>query len=251
MKNKIGFFTLCYDETQALHFAYNSLKSYYPEAPIFLNSESKEDFIFLKKYIKNIHIENVEDTQSGLFKYKPGDHVLEENRIKNKKAVLILLERLEKAINLLQTDYILMHCPDTLVRGKITIPNDSGLLGSRVNNYFFPEINQILLKNRGIEITAFGAVPAIFKSEDFLKAKYIFLQNKNILEELCNNFYAVFSHDIILPILFALIGKQEEYNPEITECTRNFNWITSSHPLIHQFRFFYPHRTSKYKSDEK
>ena len=102
--NKLGVYTLCYDEVQAIHFAYNSLRAFYPDSPIYLNSESNLDFNFLKTYFKKIHIENVEDTQSGIFKFKPGDHVLNENRIKNKNAVINLISRLKKAFEFLQSD---------------------------------------------------------------------------------------------------------------------------------------------------
>jgi hypothetical protein len=141
-----------------------------------------------------------------------------------------------------------MHCPDTLIRGNLTIPEDSHLLGSRINNYFFPEINNVLSKYNAKTITAFGAVPAIFKTEDFLKAKDIFLKHDELLNEICSKFYAVFSHDIFLPIIFSLINQEEVYNPDIIECSRNQNWISSQHPLVHQFRFFYPKRKNKYNS---
>jgi len=248
MKSSIGVFTLCYDETQAIHFAYQSFRSHHSESPIYLNTESNLDYNFLHKYFDNIYIENVEDTQSGLFKFKPGDHILEENRSKNKKAVKHLLSRLKKAFSFLETDYVLMHCPDTLIRGEIKIHNNHSLLGSRVNNYFFKEVNDVILKYGGVEISAFGAVPAIFKVEKFLECLKIF-ESSNILDELCDVFYAVYSHDIIIPIIFALGGEIEQYNPDITECTRNPDWLRSKHPILHQFRSFYPKRKLKYGSE--
>jgi len=248
MKSSIGVFTLCYDEIQAIHFAYQSFRLHHPDSPIYLNTESNLDYDFLHKYFDNIHIENVEDTQSGLFKYKPGDHGLKENRDQNKNAVKHLLLRLKKAFAFLDTDYVLMHCPDTLIRGKIKIHGNHNLLGSRVNNYFFKEVNDVILKYGGIEISAFGAVPAIFKVEKFLECLSIFESN-NILDELCDVFYAVYSHDIIIPIIFALGGEIEQYNPDITECTRNPDWLQSKHPIVHQFRSFYPKRKLKYGSE--
>ena len=47
-------------------------------------------------------------------------------------------------------------------------------------------------------------------------------------------------------VLFSLIGYEEEYNSEIVECTRNSNWKNTQHPLVHQFREFYPVRKGKY-----
>ena len=66
MKSSIGVFTLCYDEIQAIHFAYQSFRLHHPDSPIYLNTESNLDYDFLHKYFDNIHIENVEDTQRKL-----------------------------------------------------------------------------------------------------------------------------------------------------------------------------------------
>mgnify|MGYP004060540537 CR=1 FL=1 len=33
---------------------------------------------------------------------------------------------------------------------------------------------------------------------------------------------------------------EEKFNPDITECFRNPNWENSKHPLLHQFRKYYP-----------
>lgn len=249
MKASIGVFTLCFDEIEAVHFAYRSLRNHHPDSPIYLNTESNLDYGFLHKYFDNIHTENVEDTQSGLFKFKPGDHVLEQNRLGNKKAVIQLLSRLKKAFSFLNTDYVLMHCPDTLIRGEIKIHGNHNLLGSRVNNYFFKEVNDVIIKYGGRPISAFGAVPAIFKVEKFLQCLRIFQSHNNILDELCDVFYACHSHDIIIPIIFALGGDREEYNPHITECTRNPQWMASHHPILHQFRGFYPKRKTKYSNE--
>jgi hypothetical protein len=44
--------------------------------------------------------------------------------------------------------------------------------------------------------------------------------------------------------MFAALGYDEIQNPELTECLRNPNWRNSGHPLLHQFREYYP--TSNY-----
>jgi hypothetical protein len=138
-----------------------------------------------------------------------------------------------------------------LIRGVLNIPENTGLLGSTVNKYFSSETNKILVANGGIPINFFGAVPAIFNTADFIKAKKILYDAPNLLSDLCYSFYAIFSHDILMPILFSLIGKSETYNPDITECNRNPYWEHSHHPLVHQFRVFYPTRTSKYSINQK
>ncbi len=60
-----------------------------------------------------------------------------------------------------------------------------------------------------------------------------------ILDELTSSFYAIYAHDVLLPILFALVGEEETFNPDIIECQRDKNWMFRTNPLVHQFREFY------------
>jgi hypothetical protein len=248
-KNKLGVFMTFFDETNAIKYAISSLRRFYQDSPIYVVYESDEDFSFLKKDINTVYYK-VDDTMSSVLGINDQNFRTEKNQKNIKIATLAVIERVTKAIQYLESEYILQHCPDSLVRGELTIPENTGLLGSRVNQYFSDDVNKVLIKYGGIPINAFGAVPAIYNSVDFLRAKDIFLNNKNLLDELCNAWYPIFSHDILLPILFSLLGKSETFNPEITECERNPNWNNSNHPLIHQFRFYYPSRTSKYKVNE-
>lgn len=238
-----------YDETKAIKYAISSLRRFYPDSPIYVTYESDEDFSFLKKDQYTIFNKG-DDTMGPVLGINDENFLTEKNQKNIKIATLAVIERLTKAIEYFDSEYILQHCPDSLIRGKLTIPENTGLLGSRVNQYFSGATNEVLVKYGGIPITAFGAVPAIFNTDDFLKAKDVFLKNENLLDELCKSWYPIFSHDILLPILFSLIGKSETFNPEITECERNPYWQTSNHPLIHQFRLYYPPRTSKYKVNE-
>jgi hypothetical protein len=64
-------------------------------------------------------------------------------------------------------------------------------------------------------------------------------QDPTFLPRIAKTFYAIFAHDVILPILFALQGEQEVFNSEIVECNRNPYWQKTSHPLVHQFKYFY------------
>jgi hypothetical protein len=249
-KNKLGIFVTCFDETKAIEQALLSLKSIYPDIPIYLTHESDEDFSFLNDKISNIVINKGEDSMGPVLGLSENNYQSEKQQESIKNASLTLINIFINYINHLDSEYILLHCPDTFIRGKLNIPENSGLLGSQVNRYFPDSTNEILIKNGGIPIHFFGAVPAIFNTDDFLRAKDILLSDGKIIDDLCKSFYAIFSHDILMPILFSLIGKSEEFNSEIVECERNYNWQNTSHPLIHQFRFFYPNRTSKYKVNE-
>lgn len=241
-KNKLGIFVTCFDEVDAITYALNSVNKIYSKIPIYLNCEGTVDFSHLEKEL-NISINYVEDTLSNVLNITEYNFKEQQNQQFIKKATIATIDRIDKSIEFLNSEYILLHCSDTLIRGPITIPKNSHLLGSRVNKYFFPKVNDILIRNGGIKVTAFGAVPAIFKVQEYLIARDKFIP---LVDEFCSNFYAMFSHDVLMSVLFSLIGYEEEYNSEIVECTRNSNWKNTQHPLVHQFREFYPVRKGKY-----
>ncbi len=247
--NKLGLFVICFDEIEAIHYSLKSARKIYPDIPIYLNCEGEENsFDFLQNDIVGININYVEDTFSNVLLLNEENFRDGNNQQYIKIATLALINRLCKAIPFLNSEYILLHCSDTLIRGTLTIPENTHFLGSRVNNYFFQEINNILVKNGGITVTAFGGCPAIFKTDDFLIAKDKFV---SLIDELCYNCYAVFTQDIFMSIIFALIGKEEQFNPDIVECGRNSLWEHTNCPLVHQFRNFYPQRKGKYAINSK
>lgn len=139
--------------------------------------------------------------------------------------------------------------PDAVIRGKLNIPDGSGLLGCRQNSnpLLLSEMNKILEEHGGIPMTAWGATPAIFNVEKFQKGKSILLKDPELLPKLTNSFYAVFAHDILMGIIFSLIKEKEEFNPDLVQISSNPNWLSSRQPLLHQFRFFYPPRKTKYE----
>lgn len=248
-KNELGFFITCYDETESIKQAVTSLRLSYPDAPVYVTYESDSDFSFLTTF-SNISINKGVDSMGQTLIIPPFVKPSPQQADAIKFASVTLINRITKALGFFDSQYVLLHCPDTFIRGKLTIPSGAGLLGSQVNRYFFPEVNEILVRHGGVPISFFGAVPAIFNVDDFKRGRDLFLGNEPLVNELCSSFYAISSHDILLPILFSLIGKNEEFNPEITECGRNPNWETSGHPLLHQYRFNYPKRASKYKINE-
>ena len=54
-----------------------------------------------------------------------------ENKRKMLYSVDVFLDRLERAINFCDCDYMLIMEPDVLVRGKLNIPKDSVYLGNK------------------------------------------------------------------------------------------------------------------------
>jgi hypothetical protein len=239
----------CYDEVNAIDIAMTSLRHFYPDAPIYLFCE-KDEKTFLS--ICNNHGIGQgwsEDTQSDLLKLNDSNYSSEDYN-KVERAIQVFLKRVNLVCLDSNIEYLCLHCPDTLIRGKIDIPEGSGLLGSCVNKYFPEKLNKVLLKHGGAKVEYFGAVPAILNVVDFQKSYEKILSEPALIRELAKASCYAFSHDILMSILFSLIGKKEEYNPQIVECGRNPNWIDTDCSIVHQFRTFYPKRKTKYKSQE-
>ena len=63
--------------------------------------------------------------------------------------------------------------------------------------------------------------------------------NEGLLGRLSQKYYAIHAHDLLLPILFALVGEEEQFNPDVIECERDPQWHSKPNPLVHQFRVYY------------
>ena len=138
--------------------------------------------------------------------------------------------------------------PDVLIRGKVSHPVGAKLLGHRINFAWYTKswydgfigINNLLSQIEGtIPILRWGSVPVIGHSQTLLKGIEVYEKNFDILDKLSEQFHVPGTFDLFLPILFALAGEPEVFSDEYTECLRNPNWKTSSHPVVHQYREFY------------
>lgn len=155
-------------------------------------------------------------------------------------ATYAVLNRLERAIEYCQTDYILMMDPDALVRGKLNIPEGVKLLGSRVNTGLPVELQVVLSRIPGAKvINCWGATPALFETKTFMDSWSRLKSSPEVMDAFIDSFYAIYAHDVLLPLIFALVGEEETFNPDIVECNRNPNWRNTTQPLVHQFKEFY------------
>ena len=101
-------------------------------------------------------------------------------------------------------------------------------------------MNMILAEIEGaIPVIRWGAVPVIFHTETFLKALQVYKDNFETLDKLTEQHYNPGAFDIFIDLIFALVGEQEVYSSEYTECLRNPIWKDSDHPIVHQFRDYY------------
>ena len=104
----------------------------------------------------------------------------------------------------------------------------------------FIDINRLISQIDGsIPIVRWGSVPVIGHTQTLLKAIDIYLNNFDTLTKITEHFHTPGAFDLFLPILFALVGEPEVFSDEYTECLRDPNWKTSSHPVVHQYREFY------------
>ncbi len=245
----IGFFFSCYKEKKAVEYSLSELIKHYPDSPIYLVSDGGEDFSYLESKFENIKTTLEEDTMSETFNITAGvtgcdgvngNFKQEYYQQVIQKCALAVLSRLEKAIQYCKTDYILMMDPDTLVRGKLNIPEQAKLLGSRINVGLPTGLKDILSRVDGAKvINCWGATPAIFEVETFMRSWEMFKNTPELLPMMSKEFYAIYAHDVLLPIIFALVGEEETFNPDIVECSRNPFWESSSKPLVHQFKRYY------------
>lgn len=236
----LGVLFTCFDETTAVYHSIQQFISFYPDSPIFLVSESDEDFSFVHSSVKRAYIERGADTM--FFYNEITDQNFRARRFQELvyTASVTFMNRVLDAIEFCQTDYLLLMDPDTLVRGKLNIPEGAVLLGSRINHGFPQQLKDVLASVPGaIVIDSWGATPAIIHCNTFKQA-YQKLYDSQILKDFVKAFYAIFAHDVILPLLFALVGKEETFNPDIIECKRHPGWEQSRCPLVHQFKLYYP-----------
>lgn len=245
--NKLGVLVTCYNEVQAVEYSLTVFRQLYPDVKIYLTTESNSsDYSRLLK-LNNISINHVADTMYFI------RHITDQNfttpHFQNKMivATTAFLQRVVRAIQYCQSEYLLLMDPDTLVRGHLNIPDGVKLLGTRINQGLPIELRKVLLQVPGaIDIDCWGATPAIIHTQTFLKShKYVTESDPTFLSRIAQTFYAIYAHDVILPILFALQGEKETFNPDIIECNREWYWHLTSHPLVHQFKYLYDNNSDR------
>ena len=237
---KLGFFFSCYKENRAVENSLSELRKHYPDNPIYLVSDGGSDFNYLKDSYDNLFVSLEEDTMSATFNITDQNWREEVHQSAIRQATYAVLNRLERAIEYCQTDYILMMDPDALVRGELNIPEGVKLLGSRVNMGLPIELQVFLSRIPGAKvINCWGATPALFETKTFMDSWSRLKASPQVIDAFIYCFYAIYAHDVLLPLVFALVGEEETFNPDIVECNRNPNWRNTTQPLVHQFKEFY------------
>lgn len=238
-----GVFYTCYTEMDAVSKSLELLHEIYPEIPVLLISDGGSDYSSLEDSYPNMKAELSHDSRGLIPKIRPETYRSEEIQKYMIESIFTFLERIDKAIEYCKKPYLLIFEPDVLVRGKLHIDENAHLLGSRVNHYYWAkdQINEVFKEIPGsVPIEYYGAVPTIMKCETFMKVSTYFKNNPNFIKRFCEIDPAFANYDLFIPVLFSALGYSEQLNPELTECMRNPYWRNSQHPLLHQFREFYP-----------
>lgn len=250
---KIGFFYTVFTEKKAVEYSIQQLRNIYPFSPIYLVSDGGLDFSYLKNEYNNIETKLEDDTISETFKitagssgcdYINGNYRQEHYQNVIKKSVYATLDRIERAIKYFDyPDWIVMCDPDCLIRGELSFPDNAKLLGQRINCCLPSGFVNILKSiENAIPISRWGACPCVFEVKSFLKSLEKFKKldkSINLLDLLAKEFYGIYAHDVLFPTLFALIGEEEVYNPDIIECEKDYLWKQKNNPLVHSFTEYY------------
>ena len=238
-----GVFYTCFTEYESVDYSLEELYKIYPDIPVFLVSDGGSDYSELENKFSSLKTSLEHDSRGFVPKINVNNFLEENTQKYMKDSIFTFMDRIERAIKFCKKDYLLIMEPDVLVRGKLHIDEEAHLLGSRVNHYHWAKdgINEVLKNIPGsINVSHYGATPAIFKCDTFLKIHKFFKDNENFIEDFCKVDACFPNYDIFIMVIFSALGYPEVVNPELTECLRDVNWRNSNHPLLHQFREFYP-----------
>ena len=243
-----GVFYTCYTETKAVDFSITKLLDIYPECPIYLVSDGGSDYSFLNSKTEKIVTLIERDTRGFIPFLEKNSFRSEENQKKIKESILTFLDRVERAIDYCNKELLLVMEPDVLVRGDLNFfPRDAHLLGSRINVGLSNDLRNVVKSQPGsIDVNCWGATTAFLRCSTFKEAHRLLKNNSDLLDALCKSDHRLANYDVLFAVIFALVGKEEAFNPEIIECFRDKFWSLKSNPLVHQFREHYPKKSDGY-----
>ena len=244
----IGFIYNCvFNQKQALIRSVEAIRDVYPDSKIRIFSDGGLDYSYLED--ENIMFSMEEDTVSNIKKINETNFLQEEHQKVTKKGMAATIDRLQRGLEFCKyPEWFCMTEPDVLIRGSISHPENAKLLGTRLNHAWymqswldgFIKMNEVISEIDGsIPIMRWGSVPVIGHTQTLLRGIDTYLKNFETIDKITECFHVPGTFDLFLPILFALAGEQEVFSDEYTECLRNPNWKTSSHPVLHQYREYY------------
>jgi hypothetical protein len=242
-----GVFYTCYKEERAVEHSLQMLYSLYPDCPVYLVSDGGSEYAPLEKKFSNLKTILSHDSKGFVSKIKEETYRTEEMQKKILHAVYEFFENNMRAIEYCKKPYMMVMEPDVLVRGKVSFPPGAKLLGSRVNEGL-SQYHSVLSEIPGSFLaTHWGAVPAIYDVDAFKEVNNFLKGNRELVERFALADCRFANYDVALAILFGAVGYEETLNRELTECLRNPYWRYSGHPILHQYREYYPKKEGEYE----
>lgn len=235
----IGFFAMCSYQYIAWDYVFESIRKYYPDAPIVLLNDGMEQYDYTEMAIKYncIYIK------------------------KNKNICLLwndltdtyeFLHRLKEACELLKTEWLINLHPDVICQNKISYNPQADICGVSAgsntgiscnnfdNNNEWKKIKIFIQKfNSNVELNGWGwCGGGIMKIKTFIKIYNNLYSDTPIvkLEEINNTYKeAVRYEDTLLPILFNIYG----YNYRIWKDNPEFHRNNKIGAFLHGYKAHY------------
>jgi hypothetical protein len=226
----LGIFFSFYKEDKAIEFCIDNIRDYYPKSRIYLSSDGGSDF------------SNFCDDNSKFFMYEDILGYVNNPETKEEDKLVLccreFLNRIKDAAEYCKSEYILYYEPDILLRGKIKIDSGSDLIGSFANT-IHPNVLALIEKyNTNNTNYNFGACGG---SLILTSSLYQILEkiNDDLLKELILNDKRISNCDYLLTVLFSIFGYIYTENIDFIETSRNQNWESTNHSIVHQYHKHY------------
>lgn len=248
---EFGVVYKCFKEQRAVEHSLDMLYSIYPDCPVYLMSDGGLDFSHLEDKHSNLKFYMGNDNRGWMLSSGGCNDAIDlwqtpEIHEKFYETLMIILERVNAAVQFCNKPHMLFMEPDVLVRGRLTIPNEH-LLGVVPQPNIAPDAgwNSVLRGIKGAKEVVGWSWPIIFSKDAFDRAYDFAKKNEKIVRDLLMSDVRVgIADDVWLPVLFGAVGVIQVNNPEATECRRNPGWRASGHPLLHEYREMYPAKGS-------
>lgn len=232
--NNLGAFYICFKERTAIEKSIESFKTQYPDAPMYLTSDGGYDYVDLESRFSNLKTSLDPEQTVGIT--KDIEKMIAANSfpiVPLFMASIEFLKRLKRGVDHCQTEYMLLMEPDVFVRGKLNLTGKD-LMGPKPN--VMPDhVRKYIIDKGGVDNVAWGSAAGVMKSESFNKVYDRVINNQHEMLEFLYLDPRMACYDYLLTFLFSVYGFEYAENPDLTECGRNPEWRTSSHPLIHQY----------------
>ena len=213
-----------FNKTDRLEKCLSSFRDFYPDSSIILFSDGGED------------LTNVADSFSCRYFHSEVNTGLSSNGFSENEA-LEWLSRFKNSFILGKNPYILYLEDDVLIRGTISVPQESKILGA-MENPIDDRVVDYFQEKYGFNFSSrkYGTCGgSIFHRETFLS---IFENIERMIREDFVELETRFGYrlgflDIFMPVLYMANGIEYDLNDQMVETHRNPQWMNTAHPIVH------------------